>query len=253
MEPDALGLRCDSTSCNQFDFLPIKCHCNKVFCSNHISPDNHSCLSLDAPSEGQPVPFVKRQRCALGDCQKLSLQSATSREDDVQTNPTPTAACQKCSLSFCVDHRHPDLHSCTGLHDREPDKKKHAQDVLAQHFSNPSTHTPVAVRRATKPPTDPRKLAQIQKIALMKMRHSATAGDPRDKSSILPIDERLYLKARLEITGMPAQECVLWFKKTVVTGRALDLISANLGVPSSYQTVSEIHSANMISMTLSPC
>ncbi|KAJ8590361.1 hypothetical protein M405DRAFT_736936 [Rhizopogon salebrosus TDB-379] len=240
MEPDAIGQRCDSTSCNQFDFLPTKCHCNKVFCRDHISPDKHSCTSTDGPVEGQIIPFVKRHRCALGDCQKLSLQSAT-REAGDETNSTSTAACLKCSLSFCVDHRHSDSHSCAGLQEQEPDKKKLAQDVLARHFSNPSTHTPVAVRRTIKPSTDPKKLAQIQKVALMKMRHSATAGDPRDKSSIIPIDERLYIKARSEITGMPAQERVLWFRKAVVTGRALDLISTNLGVPSSYQTVSGIY------------
>jgi len=104
MEPDAVGLRCDSTSCNQFDFLPIKCHCNKVFCSDHISPDKHSCSSLDRQAEGQTAPSVKRQRCALGNCQKLSLQSATSSDSaDLEINTPSTAACQKCSLSFCVE------------------------------------------------------------------------------------------------------------------------------------------------------
>ena len=103
MEPDAVGLRCDSTSCNQFDFLPIKCHCNKVFCRDHISPDKHSCTLLDGPAEGQSsVPSVKRQRCALGDCQKPSLQSATTSSNE--TNAPSTAACPKCSLSFCVEY-----------------------------------------------------------------------------------------------------------------------------------------------------
>lgn len=109
MEPDALGLRCDSTSCSQFDFLSIKCHCNKVFCRDHISPDNHSCPLLDGPAEGQTVPFVKRQRCALGDCQKLSLQSASS-EAGVEMNPPSPASCLKCSLSFCVEYVFLDLH-----------------------------------------------------------------------------------------------------------------------------------------------
>ncbi|KAG0705232.1 hypothetical protein DFH29DRAFT_848006 [Suillus ampliporus] len=235
MEPDAVGLRCGLTSCHEFDFLPIKCHCNKVFCRYHISPDKHTCALLDGPSEGH-APLVKRQTCALGDCQKLSLESAISKEVGVETNPPSSAACPKCLLSFCVDHRHPDLHSCTGLREQESDKKKDAQDILARHFSKPSSHTPVAVRSTIKPPTDPKKLAQIQKVTLMKMRHSAIAGGLRDKSSTVPINERLHIKARLEVTGMPVQERVLWFRKSVVTGRALDLISANLGVPSSYQT-----------------
>lgn len=71
----------------------------------------------------------------------------------------------------------------------------------------------MAVRRSVKPPTDPKKLAQIQKVALMKMRHSATAGDPRDKSSTVPANERLHIKARLKVTGMPVQERLIWFRK----------------------------------------
>jgi len=53
----------------------------------------------------------------------------------------------------------------------------------------------------------------MQKIALMKMRHSAAAGDPKDKSSSIPIEERLYVKARSEIPGIPVREHVLWFRK----------------------------------------
>ncbi|KAG2146974.1 uncharacterized protein EDB93DRAFT_1206418 [Suillus bovinus] len=235
MEPDAVGLRCNLTSCNEVDFLPIKCHCNKVFCRYHIFPDKHTCASLDGPSEGHAL-IVKRQRCALGGCEKPSLESVVSQEVNLETKPTSSTACPKCLLSFCINHRHQNLHSCTGLQKQESDEKKDAQDILTRHFSNPPSHTPLAVRRTVKPPTDPKKLAQIQKVTLMKMRHSATAGDPRDKSSAVPVNERLHIKARLKVTGMPVQESVLWFRKSVVTGRALDLISANFEVPSSYQT-----------------
>lgn len=233
MDPDAVGLRCDLTSCHEIDFLPIKCHCNKVFCRSHISPDKHTCVSLDGPFEGC-APVVKRQRCALGDCERPSLESVISQEVNVQTNLTSSMACPKCLLSFCISHRHPDLHLCTRLQKQESDEKD-VQHILARHFSNPPSHTPLAIRHSVKPPTDPKKLAQIQKVALMKMRHSATAGDPRDKLSTLPANERLHIKVRLDVTGMPVQERVLWFRKSVITGRALDLISANLGVPSSYQ------------------
>ncbi|KIK45915.1 hypothetical protein CY34DRAFT_482703 [Suillus luteus UH-Slu-Lm8-n1] len=231
MDHDAVGLRCDLASCHEVDFLPIKCHCNKVFCRFHISPDKHICVSLDGPSK-ECTPVAKRQRCVLGDCDKPSLGGAISQEVDAQTSST---GCPKCLLSFCIDHRHPDLHSCTGLQKQESDEQKDAQHILTRHFSNPPSHTPVAVRRSVKPPTDPKKLAQIQKVALMKMRHSATAGDPRDKSSTVPANERLHIKARLKVTGMPVQERLIWFRKSVVTGRALDLISTNLGIPSSYQ------------------
>jgi hypothetical protein len=229
MEPDAVGLHCDLMSCHEVDFLPIKCHCNKVFCRYHISPDKHTCASLDhdEPTEGC-TPVVKRQRCALGDCEKPSLGSAISQDANVETKPTSSTTCPKCILSFCIEyvlrnrfvqgtqlasHRHPDLHSCTGLQKQESDEKKDARDILARHFSNPPLHTPLAIRSTVKPPTDTKKLAQIQKVTLMKMRHSATAGDPRDKPSTIAINERLHVKARLEVTGMPVQERVLWFRK----------------------------------------
>lgn len=46
MEFPNLGEHCSENSCNRLDFLPLKCDaCSAIFCSEHISYNNHSCPS----------------------------------------------------------------------------------------------------------------------------------------------------------------------------------------------------------------
>lgn len=42
--PASLGTHCAYSSCNDLDFLPIRCtHCSLIFCRHHSSPPAHSC------------------------------------------------------------------------------------------------------------------------------------------------------------------------------------------------------------------
>ena len=61
-------------------------------------------------------------------------------------------------------------------------------------------------------PTDPKKLAQLQKVELMRMRHRAVPADPKDKPGSVGVDQRLHVKARWrgDLNGI---EKVLWFRK----------------------------------------
>ncbi|KAF8964636.1 hypothetical protein BDZ97DRAFT_1814805 [Flammula alnicola] len=81
-----IGAHCSLPSCNVLDFLPTTCKCNKSFCSQHISPDRHACLLLNANFP--------------------SLRIYKGGTDETCT------ACQK---SFCVDHRHPETHGCPSI------------------------------------------------------------------------------------------------------------------------------------------
>jgi len=78
-------------------------------------------------------------------------------------------------------------------------------------------------KRFKKPPTDPAKLAQWRKLEVMKMRHKASPGDPKDKNSSIPPDQRLHVKLFVEDT-----EHIFWFRRTMGTGRALDLLVEQL-------------------------
>jgi hypothetical protein len=62
-----------------------------------------------------------------------------------------------------------------------------------------------------KVPTDPKKLAQLQKVELMKMRHRAVPADPKDKPGSIGIDQRLHVKVSCK--GEEAAEKIFWFRK----------------------------------------
>ncbi|KAF7777455.1 hypothetical protein Agabi119p4_3527 [Agaricus bisporus var. burnettii] len=103
-----------------------------------------------------------------------------------------------------------------------PSNISHARALLAKVSS--SAPRPSS-KRVPKPPTDPVKLAAFQKAQRMKMRHTAVPLDPKDKSLSPPLDQRLHIKVRYgEISK------VFWLRKTLITGKALDLICGHFGV-----------------------
>jgi len=61
-------------------------------------------------------------------------------------------------------------------------------------------------------------------MEVMKMRHRAIPGDPKDKAASLSPDQRLHVK----VLVTEQDERIFWFRKTVVTGRALDLLVVQL-------------------------
>jgi hypothetical protein len=235
--PNNIGKHCSLSSCNELDFLPITCNrCDNVYCKNHVFPDYHQCPSLSeqtaASTSAEPL-----QKCALNDCHKLSLESFVSNRSDT-VNRLP-ALCSECGKSFCVayvlsvyldlcsrsvpSHRHPSSHQCSPeqLGSTEPPKNEAARALLAKHF--PSIPASVAPSLSNKPKTsDPKKLAQIRKVELMKMRHRAAPGDPSDRSTSAAIGERTHMQVSLE--GNSSSVKVFWFRKVIlVLGEHLDI------------------------------
>ncbi|KAG5645850.1 hypothetical protein DXG03_005192 [Asterophora parasitica] len=92
-----------------------------------------------------------------------------------------------------------------------PDKSAAARALLAKNFpaASSSSSKKIVSPRIAKVPTDPVKLAQYRKVELMKMRHRATPGDPKDGLSSTPLDQRLHVK----ITDDGGAEQVFWFRK----------------------------------------
>ncbi|KAJ2933957.1 hypothetical protein H1R20_g3120, partial [Candolleomyces eurysporus] len=220
-----IGAHCAVASCNVRDFLPIACKCNNLYCRDHISPDLHSCTEIHEYDPSQSSGLPKLRRCDIEGCNKPSLFAFTTVPD--------RETCDKCRKAFCVDHRYPDTHACAPV---EPDNapsasSSSARALLEKNFGSrlsSSSKAKAPSLSKKKVPTDPVKLAQYQKVQLMKMRHSAVPVDPKDKGVSLPPDQRLTLNVVYEKTEKP-----FWFRRSMSTGKAVDLLSAQFKAPSS--------------------
>jgi len=71
----------------------------------------------------------------------------------------------------------------------------------------------------------------------MKLRHKAVPADPKDRGSVVPVEQRIHVTVRLEILGQSKKEDVLWFRKTTVTGKALDLVVQHFAVSRTVSTL----------------
>jgi hypothetical protein len=100
------------------------------------------------------------------------------------------------------------------------------------------------MRPGKTPSSDPKQLSLTQKVQAMKMRQRAVPGDPKDKGSNVPLDQRLHVQVKLD--GNDAA-FVLWFRKVnvsfasfkraiaeaeqnIIVGRAVDLLAAHFKV-----------------------
>jgi len=68
----------------------------------------------------------------------------------------------------------------------------------------------------------------------MKMRHRAVPVDPRDKPGSIGIDQRLHVRVSCDSDPEAAQK-IFWFRKTVGTGRALDMLTRHFNVQATTQ------------------
>ncbi|KAJ7764497.1 hypothetical protein DFH07DRAFT_376477 [Mycena maculata] len=220
-----IGAQCSHSPCKEIDFLPILCRCQHYFCRAHSPADAHGCTyTKSAESLLSPPGPSTRERCAVDKCTKPSLESFIASDTEGRT----PATCSHCKAAFCAEHRHPKSHSCQITPSAEP-KNEAARALLAKNFPSTSrAKMAPAAPRAPKIPTDPVKLAQFRKIELMKMRHRAVPVDPKDKLVSLPQDDRLHIKVPCD----DKTEKVFWVRKSLGTGRVLDLLAGQLGLSS---------------------
>lgn len=79
--------------------------------------------------------------------------------------------------------------------DQPSDRTQTARELFLKNFSA-SKNAPSVQKPRISTTKDPKKLAQIQKVELMKMRQKAQPGDPKTGSSLIPIPERHYILAK---------------------------------------------------------
>jgi len=92
------GAHCEHPGCNVFDYLDVKCtHCRKVFCKEHYSVRDHTCVAVPdtATSVTNPRRTLTLPRC--GSCGIVDYAGVQ---------------CLHCHTVFCVEHRFPEEHKC---------------------------------------------------------------------------------------------------------------------------------------------
>ncbi|CAK5279534.1 unnamed protein product [Mycena citricolor] len=217
-----IGAQCSSPLCDQIDFLPILCFCGQYFCRAHSPADVHNCSYTRTDTTTSPSPNqVSLRRCAARDCGKPSLEGFIG--DQSSTLGRTPAVCPQCQESFCAVHRHPKSHSCqltlaAGVGPKP--KNEAARALLAKHFGASkgklTTGTPAARSAAM---SDPAK-------RLLLMRHKAIPVNPKDKTAGIPQSDRVHFKVM-------GSEKMFWARKTIGTGRVLDLLAPQVGQSST--------------------
>lgn len=97
----------------------------------------------------------------------------------------------------------------------ESNKNELAHSLLAKYFPTPAPKvpppgSPVQTRPGKTQSKDPKKLALAQKVQAMKMRQRAIPGDTKDRTAVVPLDQKLHLQVKLEGKDIAS---VLWFRK----------------------------------------
>ena len=113
-----------------------------------------------------------------------------------------------------IRHRDASQHACPTPEPTPPPKNEAARALLAKHFPNAgaaSGKRPTTTTR--KMPTDPKKLAQVQQVELMRMRHRAVPADPKDKPGSVGVDQRLHVKVSCRGGDHEEVEKIFWFRK----------------------------------------
>lgn len=174
MEFPDLGAHCSWAACQRLDFLPLKCDaCERIFCTDHVAYAQHECTSAYkkdvqvpvCPLCNTPVPVRRGEMpdAVVGehidrDCRSDPAQ----RQHKIFTNKClkpgckqkemMKVICEQCHKNYCLKHRHPLDHDCTGA-GRPLSKAGHAALTRAQ-ASPPQTGgtSSSAARPAGSPP-----------------------------------------------------------------------------------------------------
>ncbi|KZV91609.1 hypothetical protein EXIGLDRAFT_836993 [Exidia glandulosa HHB12029] len=221
------GSRC--ATCGIVDFLPIVCTaCTNEYCRDHIH--QHVCT----PAPAQPAtpdrdaPVTHLARCALESCDNPSLDSMSSQS---------SVLCDACKLAFCAYHREPASHNCVPLpQEPVPQRNAEAHALLRRYFLDipqRSSASSQSSSRISRPPADPARSARYEALEMMKLRHRAKPADTREPN--LAQHNRVHV--RVNQLGRPAADNkLLWFKKSISAGRAIDLCAALYNIPRDHNS-----------------
>ncbi|XP_004467800.1 AN1-type zinc finger protein 2B isoform X2 [Dasypus novemcinctus] len=178
MEFPDLGAHCSEPSCQRLDFLPLKCDaCSGIFCADHVAYAQHHCGSAYqkdvqvpvCPLCNAPVPVARGEPPdrAVGehidrDCrsdpaqQKRKIFTNKCERSGCRQREMMKLTCERCGRNFCIKHRHPLDHDCSGA-ERPTSRAGLAAISRAQGLASPKsavrspsqTSAPASPSRAT--------------------------------------------------------------------------------------------------------
>ena len=131
------GKHCAEEFCHQIDLLPMKCKaCGNHFCAAHFKYEAHGCKEADKFNYKIPTCELCHQTIEfkrhkdldlclaehLEKCQMSDHSSARSKKPGKKCSLEGCRhkrdvfcfECETCGNSFCVRHRIPEDHKCTG-------------------------------------------------------------------------------------------------------------------------------------------
>ncbi|KAM4776872.1 AN1-type zinc finger protein 2B isoform 4-T4 [Cyanocitta cristata] len=157
MEFPDLGAHCSWPACQRLDFLPLKCDaCEQIFCTDHIAYAQHDCTSAYkkdvqvpvCPLCNTPVPVRRGEMpdVVVGehidrDCKsdpaqrKRKIFTNKCLKPGCKQKEMMKVICDQCHKNYCLKHRHPLDHDCSGA-GRPLSKAGHAAVTRAQASSS---------------------------------------------------------------------------------------------------------------------
>lgn len=199
---DASEVGSHCSVCHSLDFLPFRCpSCNLAFCKDHAStavPGNHVCQTNPGGSATQldSSHAVQQQQ------QQPATASLTSAS---------TSAQDRLSLKDLLPDRAPKPHVPSEAELARDAQKKAALALLEKNFprldkrganAEGVSSSATGSRSATVKPVN-------AKVALMKLKQRAKAGDPRRNEKVVHAQDRHYVTASSLAT--PERSIEVWF------------------------------------------
>ncbi|XP_068804968.1 AN1-type zinc finger protein 2B isoform X3 [Struthio camelus] len=174
MELPDLGAHCSEPACKRLDFLPLKCDaCEQIFCTDHVAYAQHSCTSAYkkdvqvpvCPLCNTPVPVRRGEMpdVVVGehidrDCKsdpaqrKRKIFTNKCLKPGCKQKEMMKVICDQCHKNYCLKHRHPLDHDCSGA-GRPLSKAGHA--AVARAEASSSKAVTVSSSGASRPADSP--------------------------------------------------------------------------------------------------
>ena len=114
MELPHLGKHCNEKTCNQLDFLPMKCDaCSQIFCKDHLQYDDHSCSSSYKKKRPSQIQTASVKQTLSSQAQSVdknqgvvTIPEVTERDElTVQQDTTSPISFFGTSMSRCSRFR----------------------------------------------------------------------------------------------------------------------------------------------------
>ncbi|KAH1000713.1 AN1-type zinc finger protein 1 [Dendroctonus ponderosae] len=206
MELPGLGERCTVNECLQLDFLPLRCQCGKVFCSQHLQSHSQTCSKSRMLTEDELKCFDNVLVCSQDGCKDHSIVPMI---------------CPRCAKHFCIKHRH--LTTCQDKTQEELQLEKDKFLQPARQFEQAKTLVDQQIqRRLAEGRKKPKSKELADKVQLMKIKNKATG------LKTIPVLDKVYFNIHV-----PGKVVPVFVSKNWSLGRAIDAIADECKLPNN--------------------